>query len=102
MTTPRLALAPRPATEQLSPDQDVPEIKLTHVRSEVVSMLEDKLEELRRESVRVHTTMEQVLFRIRTQGFNVKLDDLKSGRWHKLAGQVRQLQEILEMFEAVE
>lgn len=64
-------------------------------------MLEDKLEELRSESQKVHGTMEQALFRVRTQGFEVKLDDLRSGRWYKLAAQVQVLQEVMELFEAL-
>lgn len=84
------------------PSQDLPDIKLSHIRSEVTALLEDKLEELRNETVKVYATMEQTQFRLRTQGFNAKLDDLRSGRWHRLKTEVQTLQEVMDLFEALD
>ncbi len=79
-----------------------PNPKVVAIKGEIVSLLEDKLEELRRESEKVHTTMEQVLYRIRTQGFEAKLDDLRSGRWYALKAHVQALQEVVEIFDSHE
>lgn len=72
---------------------------MVQIRGEVVSMLEEKLEELRQESQRVHAVMEQALFRLRTQGFDANLDDLQSGRWHRLKAQVQSLQDVMVLFD---
>lgn len=94
-------LRPVPALPP-EPTEDLPEVQLAHIRAEVTSLLEDTLEELRRESVKVHATMEQTMFRLRTQGFGVKLDDLRSGRWHKVKAKVEALQEVMELFQAMD
>lgn len=83
-----------------SPADELPAVRLSHLRSEITSMLEGKLEELRAESQRMHGTMEQTMFRLRTQGFEAKLDDLRSGRWHRLKTEVQTLQEVMELFGA--
>lgn len=70
------------------------------IKSEIVSMLEDKLEELRRESEKVKGTMEAALGRIGTQGFDTKLDDLRSGGWYRLKSEVATLQDVLAIVQA--
>ncbi len=73
--------------------------KLAHVKGEVVSSLEDKIEELRQESEHMLETMTQVLIRISRQGLEARLEDLRTGRWHRVAAEVRLLQDILQAFD---
>jgi hypothetical protein len=74
--------------------------KVSHIRGEVISSLEDRIEELRGEAERIQRTMTEILARIKSQGFRVRLDDLRSGQWYRKAAEVRVLQEILEAIEA--
>jgi hypothetical protein len=95
-----------PITLVNSPSSPVPgsknptEDRLASIKGEITSMLEEKIEELRRESERVKSTMEQALYRIGQQGFETKLDDLRSGRWHKVSTEVKILQDVMDIIQA--
>lgn len=68
--------------------------KLQIIKSEINSAIEDRIEELRQEAEKLHGTMEQIQWRIKTQGFEVKLDDLKTGKWYKVGTEIKVLQEV--------
>lgn len=66
-------------------------------RVDVTTLLQTRIEDLRRETMRVYGTLEQALFRISAQGVEVKLDDLNLGedRLSALAAEIEGLQEVL-------
>ncbi len=76
--------------------------KLQIIRSEINSAIEDRIEELRTEALGLKGTMEQVLHRIQNQGFEVKLDDLKTGKWHRVGTEIKVLQEVAAFIRDLE
>jgi hypothetical protein len=76
------------------------EERLAAIRAEVVSALEDRLGELSDECAKMQETVDRAKDRMVKQGFKVKLDDLKSGRWHRVTSEIRAFQEVLSFFDA--
>jgi hypothetical protein len=65
------------------------------VRGEIVSCLEEHLEELFVECRQVRATLDRMEALVRRDGLKVKLPRLKSGMWYRLAAQVTLLQEMV-------
>lgn len=79
-----------------------PAQKLQHVRSEVIGQLEDRIEELNVEAQKVVETMNLIHTRTQQQGFDVQLEDLKTGRWYRLSAEISALQEVAHFIEGLE
>jgi hypothetical protein len=90
---------PAMPTKRISTSSPADE-KLAAIKSEIVSALEDRLGELQDECAKMQDTVDRAKDRMVKQGFKVKLDDLKSGRWHRVTSEIRAFQEVLSFFEA--
>ncbi len=91
-----------PDTAAATKKQSTPEDVLKVLKGEVYSGIEDRIEALRNEAIKMQAEMGTLLERIDTQGFEVYLDDLKTGKWYRLATEIKTLQEVINVLQALE
>ncbi len=82
--------------------QSTPDAVVKVLKGEVYSGIEDRLSALREEALKMQAEMSTLLERIDTQGFEVYLDDLKTGKWYRLAAEIKTLQEVAAALRGLE
>ncbi len=84
------------------PKQSTPDAVVKVLKGEIYSGIEDRISALRAEAVKMQAEMAKLLERIDTQGFEVYLDDLRTGKWYRLATEIKTLQEVAETLQSLE
>lgn len=84
-------------TEPLSGDE-----KIKILKGEVYSGIEDRMEALRAEALAMRAEMDKIVERIDTQGFQAFLEDLRTGKWYKLATEIQTLQEVANALKVLD
>jgi hypothetical protein len=68
--------------------------KLKLIQTHIESLLQNRLGLLRSEATSVAADMDALTSRIDAAGHGARVDDMKSGRWYRTAGDLRLLQNV--------